>query len=307
MKQDRDAARAASRTAIMLRIITALIAALAGLVTLVAGPALADGQRTGSFVFSDWDGPPLRVFFAEPDAPSMDGAPVVFVLHGVNRNADDYARNWEALARTYGLRIYAPEFTNRAFPGAAMYNLGGLGTDGPYAFSAFEPLFEAVMARGGNARGYHLFGHSAGAQVVHRAVLMEDLPHLITAYAANAGWYTLPHGAPTWPYGLGGTDIGEAELRRWLEAPMMLLLGDQDIDPDHENLRRTPEAMAQGPHRYARGAYFAAVGRASARDIGAGFNWQVASVPGVAHDNAGMAEAAAAIIARHPGGFPANP
>jgi poly(3-hydroxybutyrate) depolymerase len=291
----------------MSRITTVFLAALAGLLLLVTGPALADGQRTGSFVFSDWDGPPLRVFFAEPDAPSMDGAPVVFVLHGVNRNADDYARNWEALARTYGLRIYAPEFTSEAFPGAAMYNLGGLGTEGPYAFAVFEPLFEAVAERGGDAQGYHLFGHSAGAQVVHRAVLMEDLPRLITAYAANAGWYTLPHAEPVWPYGLGGTEIGEAELRGWLEAPMMLLLGDQDIDPEHENLRRTPEAMAQGPHRYARGAYFAAVGRASAREIGARFTWQVASVPGVAHDNAGMAEAAAAIIARHPDGFPANP
>jgi poly(3-hydroxybutyrate) depolymerase len=268
----------------------------------------ACGQvRTGSFIFTDWPGPPLRVFFVEPDHDAGAQAPVVIVLHGVNRNADDYARNWEVLAATYGLRVYAPEFSSEAFPGAAMYNLGGLGTDGPSAFAAFEPLFDAIAQGGGAAPGYHLFGHSAGAQVAHRAVLMEDLPRALTIYAANAGWYTAPVNEVAWPYGLGGTGLDEDAVRRWLEAPMMMLLGDQDTDPNHQHLRRTPEAMAQGPHRYARGAYFAAQGRARAQEIGADFRWRVASVPGVAHDNAGMARAAAAIIARHPDGFPVEP
>jgi len=230
----------------------------------------------------------------------------VIVLHGVDRNADDYARNWEGLAGSLGLRVYAPEFTAEAFPGAEMYNLGGLGTDGPFAYAAFEPLFDAIAARGGDATGYHLFGHSAGAQVAHRAVLLEPLPRLITVYAANAGWYTLPHEGVAWPYGLGGTGIAEAAVRDWLEAPLMILLGDQDTDPRHRYLRRTPEAAAQGPHRYARGAFFASVGRAQAEALGADFNWKVGSVPGVAHDNAGMAQAAATMIARYPGGFAAQ-
>jgi len=272
----------------------------------LTGPASGQALRTGSFMFSDWPGPPLRVFFAEPAAEAMAGAPVVILLHGVDRNADDYARNWEALAAVYGLRVYAPEFTAEAFPGAAMYNLGGLGTDGPFAYAAFEPLFDAIAARGGDVAGYHLFGHSAGAQVAHRAMLLEPLPRLITAYAANAGWYTLPHDGAAWPYGLGGTGIAQAAVRNWLEAPLMILLGDQDTDPRHRHLRRTPEATAQGPHRYARGAYFAAVGRAQAEALGADFNWKVGSVPGIAHDNAGMAEAAAAIIARYPGGCAAQ-
>lgn len=271
----------------------------------LTAPASGQALRTGSFMFSDWPGPPLRVYFAEPADEPMDGAPVVIVLHGVNRNADDYARNWEELAAVYGLRVYAPEFTDDAFPGAAMYNLGGWGTDGPFAFAAFEPLFDVIAARGGDAAGYHLFGHSAGAQVAHRAVLLAPLPRLITAYAANAGWYALPHEGVAWPYGLAGAGIEEAALRAWLEAPLMILLGDQDTDPRHRHLRRTPEAAAQGPHRYARGAYFAAVGRAQAEALGADFNWKVGSVPGVAHDNAGMAQAAAAIIARYPDGFAA--
>lgn len=261
-----------------------------------SGSAFAGQMRSGSFVFSDWSGPPLRVFFVEPGPDAMDEAPVVIVLHGVNRNADDYARNWRALASEYGLRVYVPEFSGRAFPGAAHYNLGGIGTEGPHAFAAIEPLFTAIAARGGEASGYYLFGHSAGAQFVHRALLFEDLPRLNTAFAANAGWYTLPDASVAWPYGLQGVPVDDDAVRRWAGQPLVVLLGERDNDPRHRHLRRTPEADAQGPHRYARGAFFAETARDRAAALGAAFRWTVYAVPGVAHDNAGMASAAAWLI-----------
>lgn len=288
----------------MTPLLSGLWAAFAALF-IALSPAAALELRTESFVVSEWSGPPVRVFYVEPDPEQMDAAPVVLVLHGVDRNADDYARNWEDLAREHGLRIYAPEFSARSFPGAALYNLGGFGTNGPFAFEALEAVFAAARERGGRAEGYHLFGHSAGAQAVHRAVLLEPLPHLITAYAANAGWYTLPHAGFDWPYGLNGAGVDDQAVRAWLGAPLVVLLGDQDTDPNHQHLRRTPEADAQGPHRYARGANFIAVGRARAASLDTPFAWRAASVPGIAHDNAGMARAAAALIAEHPDGFTA--
>lgn len=276
------------------------LAAFLFIAMLPAGLALADDLRTGRFVFSDWSGPAMNVFFVEPLPEAMGDAPVVIVMHGVNRNADDYAANWETLAREYGLRIYAPEFSANSFPGAALYNLGGIGTDGPYAYSAIEPLFDAIMQRGGTAEGYFLFGHSAGAQFVHRALLFEDLPRLNTAYSANAGWYTLPDAGTPWPYGLHGVPADQNDVRQWLGRPMVLLLGDQDTDPEDVNLRRTPDAMTQGPHRYARGEFFFAFAQAQADRLDTPFLWSTVSVPGIAHDNAGMAEAAAALIAAQP-------
>jgi hypothetical protein len=277
----------------MLRILLSFFAAVIGTI----GPALAEDWRSGSFVFSDWSGPPITVYFVEPVPDAMPGAPVVIVLHGATRNADDYARNWLQLAREYGLRVYAPEFSVESFPGSALYNLGGIGSDGQGAFGAIEPLFTAVSQRGGQADGFFLFGHSAGAQFVHRALLFEDLPHLITAYAANAGWYTMPDPGIPWPYGLQDVPAGGDRLSLWAGRPLVLLLGDQDTDLEDPNLRRTPQANAQGEHRYARGWSFAASARARAEALGASFSWRVVSVPGVAHDNVGMAAAAAALIA----------
>lgn len=257
--------------------------------------AVAQDVRTGRFTLSDWPGPPLRVFYAEPAGEDLHDAPVVIVMHGVNRNADDYRDNWIGLAEHYGLRVYAPEFTRRAFPGAAAYNLGRIGQEGVSSYAAIEPLFAAITQRGA-ADGYILFGHSAGAQFVHRALLFEDMPHLLKAYSANAGWYTLPDQGSDWPYGLAGVPVSEDQIAAWLGRPMTLLLGDADTDPDDPNLRRTPEALAQGPHRFARGLFFFQSARAEAERLNAPLGWRVVTVEGVAHDNAGMAQAAAYLI-----------
>lgn len=261
--------------------------------------ASAGPLRTGSFTFDDWQGPPLTVYYAEPDLDALADAPVVFVMHGVRRNADEYAANWHELAKEYGLRIYAPEFSRKDFPGSARYNLGGRPGEGPFAFAALEPLYASIRARGGTPDGYYLFGHSAGAQYVHRALLFEDMPGLRLAMAANAGWYTLPDLTIAWPYGLQGSGAEEADLRRWLGQPMVVMLGDADNDPGHENLRRTREANAQGPHRFARGQYFMDHAGRAADERELTLRWTRVTVPGIAHDNAGMALAAAALIADH--------
>ena len=261
--------------------------------------ALAGEIRSGQFTFSGWDGPALEVHYIEPAEDDMADAPVVIVMHGVRRNADDYARNWRELAKEYGFRIYAPEFSQRDFKGAELYNLGGIGTDHPSSYAAIEPLFASIMERGGTTDGYYLFGHSAGAQFVHRALLFEDLAHLKLAFSANAGWYTMPDETLDWPYGIKGTAADEDDLRTWFGKPMMILLGEEDTDPRDRNLRRSMEALKQGPHRFARGVTFINAAKAKADELGVPLIWRGGTVPGVAHDNAGMAIAAAPLIAAH--------
>ena len=74
-----------------------------------------------------------------------------------------------------------------------------------------------------------------------------------------------------------------------LGRPLVVLLGTADTDPNHVHLRRTPEALAQGPHRFARGHFFYEAGQARAKELGVPFGWQLATAPGVDHNDQGMA------------------
>ncbi|MCX7827494.1 MAG: hypothetical protein N2689_18340 [Verrucomicrobiae bacterium] len=111
--------------------------------------------------------------------------------------------------------------------------------------------------------------------------------------AANAGWWTMPDSAVDFPYGLRGSPADEAALKAALQAPLVVLLGTGDTDPNHAHLRRTPEALAQGPHRFARGQRFFAAGKSRAAPLGVPFGWRLGTAPGVAHSNSGMSAFAA--------------
>ena len=109
------------------------------------------------------------------------------------------------------------------------------------------------------------------------------------AVAANAGWYSWPDPAIDWPYGLRGAPrpaLAQAEIAA---LPLTLLLGEADRDPDAPNLRRTPQAMAQGESRFRRGIRTAALVDYIAARLGVGSGWNLATVPGVGHDHRGMA------------------
>jgi hypothetical protein len=107
----------------------------------------------------------------------------------------------------------------------------------------------------------------------------------------------MPDRAIGFPFGLGNTSVTDAMLARALARPVTVLLGSEDIDPNHPALPRQPGAMAQGPHRLARGMLFFAKAREAATRLGVRFTWRLETVPGIAHDNSGMA-ARAATIAR---------
>lgn len=263
----------------------------------------AAGQA-GRFVFSGWDGPPLPVFYQLPDRVTADTR-IVFVMHGVNRDADRYRDEWAAHAKRFGFIAVVPQFGAADFPGSLGYNTGYFSeADGTprsrsrWSFAAIEPLFDDVRQRfGTQVERYSIYGHSAGAQFVHRYVLFMPEARIEQAIAANAGWYTMADRDIAFPYGLGATPIGAEGLEAALGKPLTVLLGTADTDRADPDLRKTPEADAQGPHRYARGEAFFARGEAAAAASGVPFAWRLQHVPGIAHSNAGMAEAAAALIA----------
>ena len=269
---------------------------------LVAPEAHAEKDQ---FVHVTPGGVEQPVFVGFPNDIGRDH-PVVFVMHGVRRNADEYRDQWLELAERHGFLLVVPEFSDAAFPGAAGYNLGNVydeeGTIRPradWAFAAIDPLFDAVRTRYRvTAEHYSIYGHSAGAQFVHRFLMHVPEARVARAVAANAGWYTMPDFNVALPYGLQGSAVSEGDLNRALRQPLTILLGEADTDPDDPNLRRTDEAMEQGPHRLYRGRAFYEAALIAAGQAGVALNWNLVTVPEVGHDNARMAPAAVPFLAR---------
>lgn len=267
--------------------------------------APATGPRlvgTGSYVYEGYEplaSKPVRVHYHVPT--SAHGlSPLVLVMHGANRNADEYRDSWVQKADEYGFVVAAPEFPEALFPGSSGYALGNVFIDGDdprpesenepavWTYSLVEPLVDDFASRTRNQSvSYHLFGHSAGAQFVHR--LLQFVPDGRYGYliAANAGWYTVPDDTVAFPYGLGGSPI-EAGDRSFFQHRLSIHAGTADTNPSSAGLRHTPEAELQGPHRFARAQYFFDQSRAAAGARGASFVWSHETVPGVDHDHEGM-------------------
>jgi poly(3-hydroxybutyrate) depolymerase len=246
---------------------------------------------------------PMPVWFHRP-AAWTPARQVVVVLHGVQRDADRYRDEWRPIAERHGVLLLVPEFGSEKFPGTRWYNFGNLQDEAgaamapaAWSFHAFDRVVAAAMQAAGAARpGYVLYGHSAGAQFVHRFLLLTGAPRAEAVVIANSGSYTLPVMDRPFVEGLGGTAADPATLRAVFARPVQLHLGEADTDPNHASLPRQPWAVAQGSHRFARGWHFFDVSRRAAASMGAPFAWRVVTVPGVGHSNAGMAEAAAPLL-----------
>ena len=259
-----------------------------------APPAFDLPTGASSLRFSGWGGPALTVETYRPDDLPPD-APIVFVMHGTNRNADDYRDAWIGIAEACRLAIVSPAFDRDHFPRAAGYNLGEplRASGGVSAFDAIEPIFAAIHnALGSTRTGYALFGHSAGAQFVHRFLMLTPDTRVERAVVANAGWYTWPDTGIGWPYGLDGAPRDPLPPAAIAALPVTLLLGEADTDPRAPHLRQTREARAQGTSRFTRGIRTAARIDRMAVAAGLKHGWRVATVPDVGHDNTRMAPAA---------------
>lgn len=265
----------------------------------VAAPAMAKECETlapgsSQIVFSGWSGPKLPVYVHKPQTAGANSR-IVFVMHGVNRDGDRYRDEWRDLADKHDLIIVVPTFGRTDFPTTDSYNFGNvLNKDGrknpqaKWSFSAIEPLFDNIVCRiAGNQTGYALYGHSAGAQFVHRYVALADAPRMESAVAANSGWYTMPDDG-AFPYGWGGDIAGLVSTEKALQRRLTILLGTEDIDRQDPNLRINEQADKQGLTRFERGHGFLAAARKLAgrnRPLG----WKIAYAPGIGHDNGGTA------------------
>lgn len=247
---------------------------------------------------------PMRIFTYRSSS-WQDGKPVIVVFHGLNRNADTYRDGWIKAAEEKGFLVVCPEFSEEKFPGVPYYNLGHivnqegdvqLNPESTWIFSVIDDVTADVRARMQLHKSpVILFAHSAGAQLIHRYVLLGEKCTADKIVIANAGWYTMPDRSVDFPYGLKGLSISDKQLAKAFSKPVTILLGDQDTKRS-KVLRKTPEADAQGMNRLERGHAFYQKAQETAKKMGVPFKWQLQEVPGVGHDGDAMGAYAASMF-----------
>ncbi|HGH5359739.1 TPA: hypothetical protein ACJI3H_000260 [Yersinia enterocolitica] len=67
----------------------------------------------------------IEVFSYQPPEANAR-TPIVFVLTGLNRDADKYRDDWVENARKNKLIVIAPHFSQQDYPGSDGYNLGNI-------------------------------------------------------------------------------------------------------------------------------------------------------------------------------------
>ena len=246
---------------------------------------------------------PDRPLLLECYRPATHAAdkPVVIVQHGMNRNGGEYCDAWVPAADKRGLLVVAITFSTASWPGPIFYNNGHVqeedGTVRPReGWSQAIPgrVFASLRAAGLTGRNKaHLWGHSAGAQYVHR--LMATQPHdsFEAVGVANAGWYSMPTLDLPYPEGLGGIGLTGDDVANLLAYPLIIFAGDRDTDTESDNLPRHAPAQAQGAHRFARAHNFLARGKAEAAKRGLTCNWRLVVAPGIGHEGMRMSGFAA--------------
>jgi hypothetical protein len=271
-----------------------LLVAVAGTALLDPAPASARNEVGSEEHFTlQWAGPSIKVAAYRPGSATQQ-SPVVIVLHGAERNASLTYRRWKRLSARFGFTVIVPEFSLRAYPGAR-YTLGG--PPGKGSLDSIVPLFRTVRSRLHLCRdSFSLYGHSAGAQLVHRFLLLNPSAPVDQAIVSEAGWFTMLDFATAWPNGLGGTAVEPRTLAPLFARNVTIVVGDKDRDPNDRRLRRNPTVDRQGITRLDRGIAFFTGARTLAQSWGDTFGWRLEVMRDVAHDGGRSAEFAAPLL-----------
>jgi poly(3-hydroxybutyrate) depolymerase len=233
----------------------------------------------------------MRVFSYCPRSSDRN-ARIIIAMHGLDRAAAEFRDLLAPQAERNGQIVLVPEFDQKQFPGIHAYNFGGVRLPPDNAvvpreswnFGIIDRLFHHVRHEFGFSReSFGLFGNSAGAQFVLRYLALTEAASVDRAVAANCGVYMLPDLAVAYPVAMGGIDLDAGNVRRYLERPLVILLGDADNDPDAFDLPRMDYAMAQGPHRLARGLWHFEHCAELAKSLGVKLGWTLQIAHGAGH------------------------
>ena len=279
-------------------------------------------NSTGSFTYtpqSPLENQTVEVFYHIPDG-DISTMPILMSFHGAGRNADDYRDYWINIANANNFMVFAPEFSQDNFPGGDRYQLANIFDDGDnpspstfnneneWTFSIIDPLFEIIKADiSGIQEVYDAWGHSGGAQFLHRFVTYLPNSQLNMAVCSNAGWYTVPEFSIDFPYGLQSSELANNVLISAFSKKLIVHLGQDDTDPNAPGLRHNMVVDdQQGTFRLERGQYYFETSQTTAENLNADFNWEKHEIANIGHQAHLMANDAFQYLALETLSVPSN-
>ena len=260
-----------------------------------------NAAKLDKFTFTSWNKPDLDVFYYLPEKID-NNTKIFFVIHGNTRNADDYLKTWIKLTKEKNIAIFAPHFKRTSF---ISFNTLQMSTSNGkiranidlYLNNSIDNLFEYIKSKFKiSDELYDIYGHSAGAQFVHRYLLMSDNPMVDKAVAANAGWYTFLNGA-NFPYGVKNPPVSlrDSNVKKFLSTDLHILIGTNDIDVN-SSINKSDGAQKQGINRLQRAKNFFKYTESIVEQNNLEFNWKYREVSGAPHSNKVMSRAAVLIL-----------
>ncbi|ERJ59906.1 alpha/beta hydrolase [Sphingobacterium paucimobilis] len=232
----------------------------------------------GSFTYKGYEplsNKPITVYYYIPTTGNIDNMPVLFSMHGAERDGTIQRNAWKYLAEANGFVVIAPQYA-KAYYSENEYQFGGVFTNTSFTianapdkwtYQTIEALFDYYKKEtDSKAISYHMFGHSAGGQFVHRFLLAMPDARVDKAVAANPGGWTFPYlngitGTDNktygWPNAVYGSPMSDENyLKKYFAKKLYIQLGQLDIDENDSSLPRDAPANAQGKHRLDRGRFF---------------------------------------------------
>ena len=275
--------------------------------TLFFSASYINAMEIKQTTYAYWGKPDVELFYITPKKIDKD-TKLLFVIHGNSRNAEDYISAWLPYVKNKNVILVAPRFDKRNF--RYFFLLESANPSGVInidsndyintSISSFFNFFKSKFSLSTNK--YMMFGHSAGAQFVHRYMLFGNDQRISNTVIANAGWYTFLNGA-NFPYGINNSpiDISETNLRWFMSNRSSLLIGSNDISL--ENVNSSKGARNQGGTRVDRANNYFNVLIDIAEKENIPLRWTYKVIDGVGHDYKEMTAEAANILLQNINSF----
>ena len=258
--------------------------------------------ETKNTTFAVWNNSDVELFYTLPEEINNQ-TQVLFIVHGGARDSEKYLDIWKKFTEHKNIILVAPEFKRADYEDYEYLNISddygvlnkNLNEHLHNSLSTFFSFFKSKYNL--EIDTYKLYGHSGGAQFVHRLLLFSDYDNVSSAVIAGAGSYTFLNNE-NYPYGLKESNhLSDKKIKRYLSQRVTFLIGNKDIKKFESSKKNNIQGKAmQGNNRFEVGInYFNNLITVSERQK-IPLRWKFQIAKGVAHDNEKMSLLASEIL-----------